>query len=412
MIDLNLLRLMRLRKNYKRLVAFIPKAALNTQTRLLLLAYGKYFKRYQETEIDFQKFKTEFYLSHPNLSTESIEYYDKVFERVVELPDSDVEEVLKELHEIRLATEIFKACSEWSEGTLLKPFSQVVAENYLVYTENVKVSQTAIVMDSIEDILSEDTDKGGIKFRLGVLKRHLRGMLAGDSIIIAARPDKGKTSFLASEATYWATQIDDDEVIVWFNNEGPGRRIIPRLYQAALDKNINQISEMNKGGTLRDAYAAAIGNADKIKVIDIHGMHYTQIEAIIEQYRPRIIIYDMMDNVKGFENTGRTDEKLEHLYQWAREAAVRHNAICILTSQISESGAGMQYPDDWMLKDSRTGKQGACEAIIMIGHNPAEGYERIRYISTPKNKLAVPGKAVNPHAEVRFNPENGRYEDL
>ena len=89
----------------------------------------------------------------------------------------------------------------------------------------------------------------------------------------------------------------------------------------------------------------------------------------------------------------------------------KHNSIGIATSQVSADGEGMLYPSQSMLKDSKTGKQGACDFIIILGKNADVQYEGIRYIGIPKNKKRRAGVKSNPRAEVMFNPDICRVSD-
>ena len=131
----------------------------------------------------------------------------------------------------------------------------------------------------------------------------------------------------------------------------------------------------------------------------------------LEQHEPALVVFDMIDNIRGFGDSARTDQRLESMYQWAREAAVKHEFAGIATSQISVDGAGMQFPLDHMLKDSKTGKQGACDFIIMGGASDDEGYKNVRFIGVPKNKLRREGTDADPKTAVQFKPEICRLED-
>jgi replicative DNA helicase len=160
------------------------------------------------------------------------------------------------------------------------------------------------------------------------------------------------TTFLASEITQLASQTD--RPVLWLNNEGPGNRIYTRLWQAALGLPLSSLIDLHRKGRMITEYEAAIkGDQWKIKVFDIHGMDTYAVERIIEQHKPSIVVYDMIDNIRGFGDSARTDLALEKMYQWARELAVKYDFAGIATSQISADGADTQFPSDHMLKDSK-----------------------------------------------------------
>jgi replicative DNA helicase len=64
-----------------------------------------------------------------------------------------------------------------------------------------------------------------------------------------------------------------------------------------------------------------------------------------------------------------------------------------------------------MLKDSKTGKQGACDFQLMIGSISDPAFVYSRFLSLPKNKLMRPDGKKDPKAEVNFDPVRARYED-
>jgi replicative DNA helicase len=147
--------------------------------------------------------------------------------------------------------------------------------------------------------------------------------------------------------------------------------------------------------------------------MDIHDFWNYEVEEVIKKYNPALIVYDMIDNIKfAGQNAGaRTDQVLESMYGWARKACVKYDAIGICTSQISNEGDGLLFPTMGMLKDSKTGKQGACDFQIMIGRSNDFNSEHTRGIGIVKNKLRVDGKPGDPRAEVIFDGNRSRYRD-
>lgn len=262
----------------------------------------------------------------------------------------------------------------------------------------------------IGDILTRMNDvKHGFKWRLDPLRRCMRPLQYGDFGIVAGRPDKGKTSFLASELTYLAPQLPEGRPILWLNNEGPGERIYPRLYQAALGITYTELVQHFQSGKLQQMYADVIGDPFRIRVKDVHGFNIGQIERVIEEQEPGIVVYDMIDNIKGFGDAARTDLMLEKMYQHCREFSVLYEHVGIATSQISNDGDGLLYPLMHMLKDSKTGKQGACDFQIMLGASNDPMMQSIRGIGIVKNKLMIPGQPKDPREEVQFNEATSRY---
>lgn len=414
MLDIVLLQIMKYRKEFQRLMRTIPVASIDPKTKALLDDFGKYFEKFDHDRIDLAVFTPRFRQWHPSLTEEQFNSYKGILRQV----DQDVDEntrdgILRDLYELSLGTNIANLITKYDSGDLVMPLSDYISAELDAFKLNVGMKEVKWDDTDILALLQEDINQDGIKWRLNVLNEHMRPMVPGDFGIVAGRPDKGKTSFMSSEVTFMAAQIADDKNVLWLNNEGPSGRIRKRLYQSALGKSIRELVEMAEDPeALKQAYIDAVGRADKIRVVNIHGAHVGQVEAIIENSNPGIIIYDMIDNIKGFGGEARTDLQLEEMYKWARERCVKYECIGIAASQISNEGDGMQYPTLGMLKDSKTGKQGACDFQLMIGASNDLNLQYSRFIGLPKNKLRREDMPGDPHAEVMFKPNIARFEDL
>jgi replicative DNA helicase len=152
-----------------------------------------------------------------------------------------------------------------------------------------------------------------------------------------------------------------------------------------------------------------------LRVFDIHDMWNHEVEDIMKAHRPALVLFDMVDNIKfggDTNNNGqRTDQLLEAMYQWVRMMGVKHDCAMLATSQLSADADGLSYPTLPMLKDSKTGKQGAADIIITIGALNDPVLENSRYIGTTKNKRVRTGKRGSPQQEVFFDSQRGRYKE-
>lgn len=239
------------------------------------------------------------------------------------------------------------------------------------------------------------------------------------------------TTFCASELTYMASQVDglypgEKRSILWFNNEGPGKRIVTRCFQAALNATMEDLVKLSNTPAdeefahyrtmVRQQYAAALGGRPgALRIFDIHDMWNHEVEDIMKLHKPAAVVFDMVDNIKfggAVNNNGqRTDQLLESMYQWARLMGVKHDCAVLANSQISADGDGLQYPTLPMLKDSKTGKQGAADVIITLGTVNDPMLVNSRYIGTTKNKKVRTGVPASPMTEVQFDGARGRYKE-
>lgn len=425
-LDITLLRLMKHRSKFDRLVSGLPDAGLEETTTVLIDDFKTYFREFPELKAlrheDFMLwFKT---FRHTAYADERVAMYDAIMRRVDEDVPPEIEDGLMErLVSSEAAIKLLGVVERWHSGEEIDLLTtvQTIAEDFEKNLQR-KV-RTPFVTDSIEDMLQEDSDDTGLHWRLNCLNTSMRPLRGGDFGVIAARPDKGKTTFLTSELSHFVPQLsksDDGSVrpILWFNNEGPGKRIKQRYYQSLLGCSIPEMVELLQKKELTAALLAATGGLppdELLRIVDVHEARSHEIEQIIRNHPPSLIVLDMVDNIQfsglTANNGQRTDQMLEAMYQWARNIAVKYDVPILATSQVSADGDGLAYPTLPMLKDSKTGKQGAADFIITLGALNDPAMDNYRYIGMTKNKLHRSGGRKDPRTEVLFDMERARYEN-
>lgn len=435
-LDLTVLRLLKYRERYERLARAVPRRALDSKTAIILDDFGAFFREFPDAKvIDPGPFMLWFKgFRHPSLKDEAAAVFDGLLREVAHDVAPEIEAGLMErLVAADAAAKLAELLERYTAGDEIDLYAATrgVVENYeLQVDRKVKNPQ---VLDPIEQLLADEENDVGLHWRLPCLNRHIKPLVGGDFIVVAARPDKGKTTFCASELTYMAAQVDqlwpgENRSILWLNNEGPGKRIVTRNFQAALGATIEELVKLShQPATGKDAeryrtmvrqkYAEALGGRPGVlRVFDIHGMWNHEVEDLIAAHNPAVVLFDMVDNIRfGGEannNGQRTDQLLEAMYQWARMLAVKHDCAAIATSQVSADGDGMPYPTLPMLKDSKTGKQGAADVIITLGTVNDPTLSTSRYIGTTKNKKVRTGVPGSPQCEVIFAGDRGRYVEV
>lgn len=422
MLEKTLLQVLKYRERYGRLQRAIPVHALEAKAQILFNDFGVFFKEFPDVErIEMGAFFPWFkHMRHPTLTTEQHGLYQILCQGVLlEDCDSAVESgLLERLHAADTASRVAGLLEKWNAGEELDLYQTLRSEVERFETLSNRTVKVPWVTDDIDDILLMDKHDTGLHFRLDCLNTCMRPLRGGDFVVLAGRPDKGKTTIISSEITHMASQfdtvygVDHGKHVLWFNNEGPGKRIVQRVYQSALNATLTDLLAYSAAGTLKDQYAAMVGALDRIRVMDIHDFHSYEVEDIMKRINPGLVVFDMVDNIKfgGNVNNGgqRTDQLLEAMYQWARVLGVKYDTPCIATSQISADGDGLQFPTLPMLKDSKTGKQGAADAIITLGAVNDQFYANSRFIGLTKNKLRREGSPQTPNCEVTFDGQRGR----
>lgn len=410
-VDLKILQILKHKSEYLKVIGRVPTESIEKTTATILKDFGKYFNKFPtHTRIDFKVFAPMFGAWHSKLKVEQKQQYATIFKEAHrDVDEAEKDTILHSMLELRLSADLANILMKWEEGDLANIHGSL-DEVMTHFVRDAKVKGLDFIRPDVDALLADEENDVGLRWRLSCLNDSMRALRGGDFGILAARPDKGKTTFLASEITFMAAQTKKN--VLWLNNEGPGNRIYTRLWQAALGLPMSEIVKLHQQGRLLTQYESAIkGDQFKIKVFDIHGMDTYAVERIIEQHEPGLVVYDMIDKVRGFADAARTDLGLEKMYDWARDLGVKHDFAGMASSQISADGANLQYPSDHMLKDSKTGKQGACDWIVMIGAVDDPGYKNTRFIGAPKNKLRREGAEGNPQKPVNFKPQIARFED-
>ncbi|WP_038777187.1 AAA family ATPase [Burkholderia pseudomallei] len=421
-IEVTLLQLLKYRERYERLAKAVPTAALEAKSVVILGDYGKFFEEFPEQQrIELEPFMLWFgTFAHPTLTPEQLALYRALLGRVLnEDCDPSLEAgIMERLVAAETANRVTSLIEKYNNGDEVDLYVSLRDEVERFEQNTNRKVRVPWINEDIDSILLDDKDDRGLHWRLDCLNTVMRPLRGGDFVVFAGRPDKGKTTGISSEVTCMASQFDayygpdSGRYALWMNNEGPGKRIVQRTYQSALNATMAELIRMSNNGTLKDKYADAVGGVDRIRIMDVHDFWNYEVEDIMRRCPPGLVVMDMVDNIKfggqALNGGQRTDQLLEAQYQWARLMAVKYDTPIIATSQISADGDGMQFPTLPMLKDSKTGKQGAADAIITLGASNDPFYASSRWIGMTKNKLRRQGAPQSPQAEVMFDGERGR----
>ena len=245
--------------------------------------------------------------------------------------------------------------------------------------QEVEADEVKPVDMDLENLYDTQIATPGLRWRLSWLNKSLGSLRKGDFGFIFARPETGKTTFLASEITHMVSQTEGD--VLWFNNEEQGKKVGIRVYQAALGMTVKELFSDKVNNKQR--YLNTTGN--RIQILDFEdSSNKARIEAVLKQYNPALIIFDQIDKIRGFKGE-RNDLELKQIYQWAREIAKTYAPV-IAVSQASGEAEGKIFLTMDMVDGSKTAKQGEADWILGIGKEQ-DNTSRIRYFNISKNKL-------------------------
>jgi KaiC/GvpD/RAD55 family RecA-like ATPase len=287
-----------------------------------------------------------------------------------------------------------------------------ITDLYKIYEEfehnPIELEDSEVVEMDLAKLHTSQVQTPGLRWRLEWLNKSLGSLRKGDFGFIFARPETGKTTFLASEVTKMVQQTSGE--IIWFNNEEQGNKVAIRCYQALLGMTTEQLFaniEENQQKFLDIT-------ENRIKIYDFDdSSRASRIDAILKDSTPALIIFDQIDKIKGFK-VDRYDLELKAIYQWAREIAKKYAPV-IGVSQASGEAEGKLWLTMDMVDSSKTSKQGEADFIIGIGKEQ-DNTSRSRYLNICKNKLLGDSDTLpdlrHGSAQVLIKPEIARYEDI
>jgi len=288
-----------------------------------------------------------------------------------------------------------------STEDLLNLFNEF--EHQEVESEEIK----PVDMD-LENLYDTQISTPGLRWRIDWLNKSLGSLRKGDFGFIFARPETGKTTFLASEITHMVSQTEGD--ILWFNNEEQGKKVGIRVYQATLGLTLKELFEDKARN--KERYNTITGN--RIHILDFEdSSNKARIETVLKQYNPALIIFDQIDKIRGFKGE-RNDLELKQIYQWAREIAKTYAPV-IAVSQASGEAEGKLFLTMDQVDGSKTAKQGEADWILGIGKEQ-DNLSRSRYFNICKNKLVGDTDTLpdlrHGSTQVLIKADIARYVDI
>jgi len=316
--------------------------------------------------------------------------------------------LLVQLKERNLANAIALQAIKITEGTgSLNDLSKLLED----HEEDVEDTiEDPFVSTDLKELYEQRVLKHGLRWRLRTLNRMLGSLRKGDFGFIFARPETGKTTFLASEISFFAGQLkEEDGPILWFNNEEDGQKVQLRIFQSTLG--LSHLDLFKDIKSSNEEYYNL--TKDKIKIIDSAQTSKSDVERICKKYNPSLIVFDQIDKVKGFDGD-REDLRLGGIYIWARELAKTYCPVIGVT-QADGTAEGKKWLTMDNVSNAKTAKQAEADWILGIGATHQDGFEFIRHLHASKNKLDGDEDSDpalrHGKCDVIIQPDTARYRD-
>jgi hypothetical protein len=397
-------------KYYKYIINYkINNKELLTLVEFIKLLYEAFPEKESFTVDDFEIF---FKSKNLGLTEKKYVVFNDIFNSLRSNPsDREIaQELLKAYKRQQVLSQISLTAFDVQNGS--KPLTDLSALLSEIDTPiETETSEQLFVTNDLAELVDKQVAKRGLRWRINFLNWSLGSLRKGDFGFVFARPETGKTTFLASEVTYMASQLrDEDGPILWFNNEEQGEKVNLRVYQASLG-----ITQSDLCGDIpKWSRAFDERTKSKIRIVDRAALFKGEAERIIREYKPSLILFDQIDKVKGFDSD-REDLRLGAIYIWARELAKAYCPV-IGVCQADGTGEGQKWLTMDNVANAKTSKQAEADWILGIGktHDPA--LEDVRFFNISKNKLSGDDDTVSRlrhgRTEILIEPEIARYRDI
>jgi len=364
-----------------------------------------------EGDVSLVALQAFFFQKYPDVDKE---IYLDLFKTLsnVELEPSLGVALLNQIKQRKQALKLSEAYFKFSNGNcthdeLLEVTSRFAEEglgrNELEEFDFVTTDVAAIVQDLFAT--------NGLRWRLDALNKSLGSLRKGNFGFLFARPETGKTTFLASEISCMLTQLkEEDGSVIWFNNEQVGTEVMLRMYQGFFGVRLEQI----KANPQKYKQEFAERTKGKFLLVDDANFDKGKVERICRRYKPSLVVFDQIDKIKGF-NADREDLRLGSIYIWARELAKQYCPV-IGVCQADGTAEGQKWLTMDHVANAKTSKQAEADWILGMGAVHAEGMQYIRYLHLSKNKLLGDGDSIprmrHGRMEVLIEPEIARFKDI
>ena len=395
-------------KNYINLDHYKNNNKLIYKILVVLFKIHEDYKKEVYTPVELL---TAVHAAYPALKPDEAEFFEAFLSKLdsVEVDPALADSLFDSFRHKSVAHKIAASAIEVVEGRSdFVTFKQNLEKELETDSASKTASDELFWLDvGLDTILSPKMASRGLKWRLKTLAKIFGDLQPGDFGFIFARPEVGKTTFLASEVANFLKQTDG--AVLFVNNEQRGQVVILRIYSAYFGVTEHELR--TNADKYNKIFKEEVGN--RLRFIDDPGIRKSKIEEICEELKPTVMIFDQLDKVAGFDGE-RYDLIMKAKYQWARELAKKYG-VAIGVCQAGGTAEGKKYLDMNDVDSSHTAKQGEADWIIGIGKSNEPGFESVRYLSVCKNKLPQ-SEGMEPsmrHAktEVFINEDIARYED-
>lgn len=207
------------------------------------------------------------------------------------------------------------------------------------------------------------------------------GCMRGHHILLFARPEMGKTSFLANLVAGFLKQ---NLKVLYIGNEDPitdvRMRFLGRILEWPRDRIIAEPAAA-------DEIARNMTNWHLLGTVQLSPGSPHEIEELVREHKPDVVMIDQLRNLNVRSN--KSDSMVQHLETAAkavRQIGIRNRCLMVSVTQAGDSASGKAVLDMSDVDSSKTGIPGQADVMIGMGASAEDEMAGRRVLSLPKNK--------------------------
>jgi len=409
-MDLTILAALSNRAAYDKYSRFVKTTSLGEDAHTLFLAFGEWFKIHPKSDnINWKSFGAWYsMIVASKMQKEKLKVHKELIKILAteEVIDDDVTALLHGLTKRDFASQIGDLALRISDGEK-GDFSQIedLLSDYNAAVGRLDRLEGAVGSFSLEDL--RESRGPGLEWRLKALNEGYGDLRKGDLVVFGKRPDSGGTTFLASEATWMAEQLKENEQVLWVNNEERGSKVRSRIVQSAVGWEREKF-EAEDEAAMREFFAR-MGREDRIVVFDKSDATAHDVDRLVGKHNFGLILVDQGWKMKGFNNDNEA-QRQTRIANWLRELS-KSIAPVIAVYQASTEAEGKRWINQAQLYFSGTGVQGEADLIITLGRDFTSGNSRFLWL--PKNKSQTPRNQSmrNGRWEIVLEADRARFRE-
>lgn len=417
--DIELVRALSSRENYEAFRPFVKEYAVLPEVLPIVEDVGAWLTKHPtEPCVEWRAFLAWARVhQRPSWKPDRWAVYRAIVDNVASAPGAYSGSIVERFRELDVATRV----RALADKALAKGGTAAVSEladavNAYATALNDRTAITPAAEPSLAEMLDGLVRKDGLEWRVEDMNVSIGPLHKGDLVLVGARPEVGKTTFLCSEFTHMVTQLPEGKHAVIFNNEEIANKVRVRLVQSALGTTIADL--LADPPSASAAYTATLAGR-RIDVIHDTALTTKDIEKRLKAGDYGLIGFNILDKIIGFAGKGdggdKEVERLRKLGIWARGLADKYGVVFAL-AQADASAEGQRILNQSQLYGTKTGLVSESDAMVMIGKDNTPGMADRRWLNVVRNKM--PGgprtKPADRHGvfEVEFRGDIARVATL